>query len=237
MKQKTHLIFGNHAVTAALENGRRTVFELWVTAEDKKHFLPMLPAKTVVRVMERKDFDREFKNQNHQCVALRVSELAQPALEDILPQAHLLLVLDQVTDPHNVGAVLRSADAFGCDAVLVPSHNSAPLTEAAGKAASGAAETVPYIGTGNLNQTLEQLKTAGFWIVGLAGDAQQQLADIDLKGKIALVMGSEGKGMRQQVEKNCDFLAKLPMVGTVESLNVSVAAGIALYEAFQQRHA
>lgn len=235
-KPKTTTVYGNHAVMAVIEHQRRPILELIVTPDNKATYAHLMPKGVGVRQMDRRDFDNKFKNQVHQGVALRVGELEQPDLEDLLLEgAELFLMLDQVTDPHNLGAILRSADAFGCDAVLVPSHNSAPITEVTAKAASGALETIPVINVGNLNKAIDKLKKAEFWCAGLTGYAQQELSEVDLKGKMVIIMGSEGKGMRELVEKNCDFVAKLPMVGNVESLNVSVATGITLYEAQKQR--
>ncbi len=146
-----------------------------------------------------------------------------------------LLVLDGVTDPHNLGACLRSADAAGVQAVIVPKDNSVGLTPTVQKVASGAAETVPLVVVTNLSRTLKQLQDRGLWIVGTAGEAEQLVYDADLKGPLVLVMGAEEKGLRRLTREHCDSLVKLPMAGAVSSLNVSVAAGICLFEAVRQR--
>jgi len=147
------------------------------------------------------------------------------------------LVLDGVTDPHNLGACLRSADAAGIQVVIAPKDRSAGLTPVACKVASGAAETVPYVQVTNLVRTLQKLQNEhGVWVIGTAGEAQASLYEADLKGNIAIVMGAEGKGMRRLTRETCDSLIKLPMKGSVESLNVSVATGICLYEAVRQRY-
>lgn len=146
-----------------------------------------------------------------------------------------ILVLDSVTDPHNLGACLRSADGAGVDAVVVPKDNSVGLTPVVQKVACGAAESIPLIVVTNIARTLEKLQQGGIWVVGTAGEADQYIYDIDLKGALALVMGAEGKGMRQLTRKQCDYLAKLPMAGEVSSLNVSVATGICLFEVVRQR--
>lgn len=145
------------------------------------------------------------------------------------------LMLDGVTDPHNLGACLRAADGAGVQAVIVPKDNSVGLTPVVSKVACGAAETMPLVMVTNLTRTLEKLQQQGAWVVGTTGDAEQLIYDIDLKGPVVLVMGAEGAGMRQLTQKQCDFLVKLPMAGGVSSLNVSVATGICLYEVVRQR--
>jgi len=230
-------IFGHHAVTAALEAGNRPVEELYITHKNAKRYQHLHDSLKETKVFQTntKELDKRFAGQVHQGIAAKVGSLPSIQLEDIVENAELILLLDQVTDPHNLGACLRSANAFGCDAVVVPSHNSATLNETAAKAAVGAAEVTPLIHTGNLNNALDLLKKNDFWIVGLDGYAEQSISDIDMKGKLAIVMGSEGSGLRDLVKKNCDFLAQIPMVGTVESLNVSVSTGVTLYEALKQR--
>ena len=145
------------------------------------------------------------------------------------------LMLDGVTDPHNLGACLRSADGAGVHGVIIPKDNSVGLTPVVTKVACGAAETVPLIMVTNLNRTLDKLQQQGAWVVGTAGEAEQTIYDLDLTGPVILVMGAEGSGMRQLTRKQCDFLAKLPMAGEVSSLNVSVATGICLFEIVRQR--
>ncbi len=147
----------------------------------------------------------------------------------------LVLVLDGVTDPHNLGACLRSADAAGVTAVVVPKDRSAPLNEVARKVACGAAETVPLVTVTNLARTLEALKARGVWLYGAAGEAEQSLYEVDLSGRIGLVMGAEGAGLRRLTREHCDHLVRLPMAGAVSSLNVSVATGVCLFEAVRQR--
>ena len=147
----------------------------------------------------------------------------------------LFLMLDGVTDPHNLGACLRAADGAGVQAVIVPKDNSVGLTPVVSKVACGAAETMPLVMVTNLTRTLEKLQQQGAWVVGTTGEAEELIYDIDLTGPMVLVMGAEGPGMRQLTQKQCDFLAKLPMAGEVSSLNVSVATGICLYEVVRQR--
>ena len=154
---------------------------------------------------------------------------------DDSPHPVLLLVLDGVTDPHNLGACLRSADAAGVDAVIVPKDKSADLGPTVSKVACGAAEVVPFARVTNIARTLEALKARGVWIYGTAGEAEATLYETDLRGSVALVMGAEGDGMRRLTRELCDYLIKLPMAGTVSSLNVSVATGICLFEVVRQR--
>lgn len=153
-----------------------------------------------------------------------------------LERPPLLLVLDGVTDPHNLGACLRSADAAGVDAVIAPKDNSAGISPIVRKVACGAADSVPFIVVTNLARTLRELQNKGLWLVGTAGEAEKSLYAADLQGPLALVMGAEDKGLRRLTRENCDLLVKLPMAGTVSSLNVSVAAGICLFEAVRQRN-
>lgn len=229
-------VFGHHAVEAILNSKKRKVLELHIAPQHKARYENAARESRVRLVVANpKELDKKFPEKVHQGVAARVEPLPKMFIEDILADAQLLLILDQVTDARNIGACLRSANAFGVDAVVIPSHGSAMLNDVAVKASVGASEHTPVIEVGNLNKAIDQLKKENFWLVGLDGYADQELCQVDLKGRIAIVMGSEGKGLRDLVKKNCDFTAKLPMVGEVESLNVSVATGVALYEALKQR--
>lgn len=236
----TQWLIGKHAIEACMKAKRRKIKQILVADKHQTKYAQFLDncvnnEHIPVRVADKKELDKRYPNSPHQGIIAEVSQLQQPSLEDVLKEATLLLILDQVTDPHNIGAVLRSADAFGCDAVLLPEQNSASVTEVAAKAASGAAETVPVIKVGNITKCLEMLAKEGFWSVGLDGQAKAEISQIDMAGKTVIVMGSEGKGLRPLVAKNCDHLAKIPMVGTVESLNISVATGVTLYECALQR--
>jgi len=175
----------------------------------------------------------------HQGVVARVTPLAaKHSLDDVLDGVDgppLLLVLDGVTDPHNLGACLRVADGAGAHAVLAPKDHAVGLNATVAKVASGAAETVPYLMVTNLARALGELKERDIVVVGTAEDAPQTLYELDLRGPVALVLGAEGSGLRQLTRKTCDLLVRLPMAGAVESLNVSVAAGICLFEALRQR--
>jgi 23S rRNA (guanosine2251-2'-O)-methyltransferase len=172
------------------------------------------------------------------------TDYSQPAksrdegdLKEILARTEkpLLLILDQVTDPHNLGACLRTADAAGVHAVITPKDHSATLTETVRHIACGAAESVPFIQVTNLARTMEQLKETGVWITGTADGVTQSIYDMDLRGPVAIVMGAEGSGMRRLTAEKCDFLVRIPMAGKVPCLNVSVATGVCLFEAVRQR--
>lgn len=237
-KESKTWICGKHAVMAALQNSKRTVYEIWLTDKHTEQYFADFKEQSDanIQVQPKEKFNKQFEGRVHQGMAALVGALPHMDLEDVMPQTDLILILDQITDPHNLGACLRSADAFGCGAVIVPDRRAAQLTDVSIKASSGAAETIPVIDVTNLNQTIQQLKDNEFWIVGLDAHTETQLHDVKMgSGKTAIVMGSEGKGLRDLVRKNCDFVAKLPMVGTVESLNVSVATGIALYEVLRQK--
>jgi len=227
---KTNWLFGHHAVKAALQSGRRKVYDILITPQNEAEYTPL--AKTAglkPQIVDRNRLDK-MTPQPHQGVALHVGNLPNVHIKDLYT-SDLLLMLDQVTDPHNVGACLRSANAFGCGGVILPNAHSPKDSPIIAKAAAGAFEDTPLVAVANLAQTLENLKQEGFWVVGLDGYAQQTLDTVDMTGKTVIVMGSEGAGLRDLIKKKCDFLAKLPMGGSVESLNVSVAAGISLYEA------
>lgn len=241
------IIAGMHSVRTALKHGTDGVSEVWVEARrrDKKIREIIGLAKgagVTLHQVERAELDAKVPGVNHQGA---VAQVVAPAargerdLEQLLNDADmppLLLILDGVQDPHNLGACLRSADAAGVLAVIAPKDRSVGLTPTACKVASGAAGTVPFIQVTNLARTLRWLQTeARVWVVGTAGEAETNLYQADLKGPLALVMGAEEKGMRRLTREACDLLVKLPMAGSVESLNVSVATGICLFEANRQR--
>ena len=187
-------------------------------------------------------FASQLLGGNHQGVIAHVANNKKLRSEDDLPRLIsekgddiLLLILDGVQDPHNLGACLRSADGAGVDAVIVPRNKAASLTPVVHKVACGAAETMPFIMVTNLARTLRMLKEEGVWLVGADGNAKTSLYEIDLTGPLAMILGGEGNGLRRLTRDQCDYLAYLPMAGSVESLNVSVATGISLYEAVRQR--
>ena len=196
--------------------------------------------KLAVVLCSRQELSDLAGSEKHQGCVLKVREGHKVAvsLDQVLQQVtdnSLFLVLDGVQDPHNLGACLRSADGAGVNAVIVPKDRAAGMTAVVQKVAAGAAESVPLITVTNLVRSLKALKDAGVWLVGTSGDAEQSLYQLTLKGPIAVVMGAEGEGMRRLTAEQCDYLVKLPMKGRVESLNVSVASGICLYEVLRQR--
>lgn len=240
-------IFGVHAVQAVLENRPESVLTLWVQAgrDDARLSKIIALAKQIgitVQTAARAQLDKMVSaDARHQGVIAQVKAVAasrEISLDDLVAQAGadlLLLVLDGVQDPHNLGACLRTANAAGVQAVLAPRDNAVGLTPVARKVASGAAELTPFIQVGNLSRTLKHLQTLGVWIIGAAGDARQSIYDTDFKRPVALVLGAEGEGMRRLTREHCDELVSIPMLGQVESLNVSVATGICLYAAVQGR--
>jgi 23S rRNA (guanosine2251-2'-O)-methyltransferase len=240
-------IYGVHAVEALLRHHPKRVKQIWLAAGRLEPRLqPLLglaeAARVAVGQCERRELDAWVEGV-HQGVVAEVSPSqvwGEAMLEQLLEQAEvapLLLVLDGVTDPHNLGACLRSADAAGALAVIVPKDRSATLTPVVRKVACGAAEVIPLVAVTNLARTLEKLQQRGLWVVGAAGEAEQELYQQDLRGPTVLVMGAEGRGMRRLTREHCDYLVRLPMAGSVSSLNVSVAAGVCLFEALRQRRA
>lgn len=239
-------LYGLHAIQAVLEKAPESVSELWVDAgRHDKRIAQILglasEAGVTVHSVAKHELDHMVPDGRHQGVvanaaAPRVySESELGDLLDSLPESPFLLILDGVTDPHNLGACLRSADAAGVHAIIAPKDRAASLSPVAIKVSSGAAQTVPFVQVTNLARCLRDLKERGIWLVGLDGHAEETLFDRDLKGPLAIVMGAEGQGLRRLSKEHCDFLVKIPMVGSVESLNVSVATGICLFEALRQR--
>ncbi len=238
-------VYGVHAVEALLRHHPKRVKQLWL-AESRQD--PRVQAlvelaglnRVPVGQKDRRELD-EWAEGVHQGVVAEVSPSqvwGEAMLEELLDRREgspLLLVLDGVTDPHNLGACLRTADAAGALAVIVPKDKSATLNATVRKVACGAAEVIPLVAVTNLARTLEKLQQRGLWTVGTAGEAEQELYQQDLTGPTVLIMGAEGKGMRRLTRDHCDYLVKLPMSGSVSSLNVSVAAGVCLFEAVRQR--
>ena len=225
--------WGKHAVAAALDNPQRRVVKAWAT-RDAAGFM-QFPPNLAVTMAEAADLGRLVPSDApHQGVVIEVEPLEDIWLSDLLAGAgerSTLLVLDQVTDPHNVGAILRSAAAFGALGIVTQDRHSPPEGGVIAKAASGALERVPWVRVVNLARALEEIAEAGFWRIGLAGDAETSLKDALGPARIGLVMGAEGAGMRFNTREHCDALAKLPISDAMESLNVSNAAAIALYAA------
>ena len=238
------LLFGFHAVTVRLKTAPRSVLEVHVDAARRdprmRQFIERATAAGA-RLVESDDarLQKMSGTPRHQGVVARVDTLAvSHSLDDTLDGVEgppLVLVLDGVTDPHNLGACLRAADGAGAHAVVAPKDHAVGINATVAKVASGAADTVPYFMVTNLARTLNELKERDIRIVGTADDATQTLYEIDLTGPTALVLGAEGSGMRQLTSRTCDVLVRLPMRGAVESLNVSVASAVCLYEAVRQR--
>lgn len=241
---KSKLIFGFHAVTARLRHEASSVEEIYIDAErhDRRMQDLIRAAKDAnVRIIHADDqrLSSMVGTRRHQGVVCKAGALSLARnldeLLDAIEGPPLLLILDGVTDPHNLGACLRVADGAGAHAVIAPKDRAVGLNATAEKVASGAAETVPYITVTNLARTMRELKERDIWLIGTTDDAEKSLYEGDFSGPVGLVMGSEGEGMRRLTRENCDFLVSIPMLGSVESLNVSVASGICLYEARRQR--
>ncbi len=238
-------IYGIHAVKAVLEREPERFIEAMVLkGRQDDRLMPILNELQALGVsiqqMGRKALDDKARGANHQGVIARVKpakQLNEHDLDAILAkhESPLLLILDGVTDPHNLGACLRNADAAGVAAVIVPKDKSAPMTATVSKVACGAAETVPLVRVTNLARTMRALQEKNIWFVGTAGEATHDIYQAKLTGPLAIVMGAEGDGMRRLTRETCDDLIKIPMAGSVSSLNVSVASGVCLFEAVRQR--
>lgn len=244
------MVFGLHAVQSLFEHSPEKVLELQIQKgrTDKRINVLVDEARNhgvTVRFVERSRLDAKVDGVHqggvHQGVVARVAQAKvyrEADLEDLLDNLNeppFLLILDGVTDPHNLGACLRTADAAGVHAMITPKDKSATLNATARKVACGAAENVPLVQVTNLARTMDWLKDRGVWMIGTAGESAGNVYQSDLKGPIALVMGAEGKGMRRLTRDKCDSLVFIPMAGTVSSLNVSVATGVCLFEAVRQR--
>ena len=240
----TRLIYGFHAVSAKLRHAPDAVLEIYLSADRKdarvKKFIAQAEAAGA-RIMQSEGdkLDAMVGTRRHQGVVAQVDatrrDIKLADVLDSLDENALILVLDGVQDPHNLGACLRVADAAGAHAVVAPKDRAVGLNATAIKVASGAADTVPYITVTNLARALREMQDAGVWVIGAAGEAEKTIHDIDQKVPVAWVLGAEGDGLRRLTRDTCDELARIPMHGSVESLNVSVASGICLFEARRQR--
>lgn len=245
-KTEKQVVYGLHVVQALLEREPQRVLEIWVERNRNdmrmqmvlslagQHHIPLTRCDS-------KRLDEMTEDAGHQGIAAYCQgasmrdESALDSFLDTLDVPPLLLVLDSVQDPHNLGACLRTADAAGVHAVIVPKDKAVGLTGVVRKVASGAAENVPLFSVTNLSRCLDKLKARNIWLMGAAGESEKSVYDVDLKGPIAIVMGAEGAGLRRLTRETCDVLMHIPMQGSVESLNVSVATGVCLYEALRQR--
>ncbi len=225
-------LWGRHPVEAALNNPLRVHRKLWATREGIDTLGGELPPDFPVEYAEVADLARLVaKDAPHQGLVLECEPLDPPFLDELASgdPARPIIVLDQVTDPHNVGAILRSAAAFGAACIVTQDRHAPPESGVLAKSASGALETVPWVRVVNLARALDELAEAGYWRIGLAGEAEATLAETLTTGPVALVLGAEGEGMRHNIAQHCDTLARLPITSAIESLNVSNAAAIALY--------
>ncbi|MFM9913778.1 MAG: 23S rRNA (guanosine(2251)-2'-O)-methyltransferase RlmB [Methylophilaceae bacterium] len=240
-----HIIYGFHAVLSRMRQNARSIQELSIDkdrVDPRMKDLLSLAQENNVRVMQidRARLDGMAAHGRHQGVVAKVVDTPIPYLDihdvlESLKEPPFLLILDGVEDPHNLGACLRVADAMGVHAVIAPKDRAAGLNATVRKVACGAAESVPFIAVTNLARTMRELQEAGVWLVGAAMEAEHDLFSAKLEGALALVLGAEGTGLRRLTLETCDALVKIPMLGSVESLNVSVASGICLYEARRQR--
>ncbi|MBV35975.1 MAG: 23S rRNA (guanosine(2251)-2'-O)-methyltransferase RlmB [Rickettsiales bacterium] len=243
----SELVYGVHAVEVLLKRNSDSVQRLFVQRnrhDQRAHKLVKLAQSKNIQVIQkdREELD-DMTQQRHQgviaeCHQLKAKQFHEkhiPEILDSIDTEPFILILDGVTDPHNLGACLRSADAAGVHMVIAPKDNAASITDVVRKVACGAAESVPFIPVTNLSRTMKQLQERNIWIAGTAGEAEQDIYQANLKGGLAIVMGAEGDGMRRLTRENCDFLIKIPMAGEVSSLNVSVATGVTLFEAVRQR--
>lgn len=248
MNGTPQLLHGLHAVRAAVRYDPAHVIEAWIDpgrkdSKSRRLFQQIEALGVPLHHAPGRQLEKLAGSSHHQGVVVRYNGAAPRDEQDLevlldgLERPPLLLVLDQVQDPHNLGACLRTADGAGVDAVIAPRDRAVGLTPTVHKIASGAAQTVPFVQVGNLARVLKALKQRGVWLVGTDDTGEQSLYEADLAGPTALVMGAEDTGLRRLTREACDFLVHLPMHGTVSSLNVSVATGIALYETVRQRAA
>lgn len=241
------LIAGKHPVLEAMKAGR-ALNKIFLYKEAQRHLVQpiMEEAKArgiVVQLVDKRKLDQLAPEMQHQGVVAQAAAIAYAEVEDLLAraaergEAPFIVLLDEIEDPHNLGSILRTADCTGVHGVIVPKRRSAGLTAVVAKTSAGAVEYVPVARVANLVQTMEKLKEAGIWIAGADAGAPQSFHQTKLTGPLAVVIGSEGKGLSRLVKEKCDFILSLPMFGHVNSLNASVAAGVILYEVVRQRHA
>ncbi|MBQ1219770.1 MAG: 23S rRNA (guanosine(2251)-2'-O)-methyltransferase RlmB [Peptococcaceae bacterium] len=239
-------IFGRNPVMEALKTNR-TINKIWVVKGEQKGSIREIVAlakekRIMVQQVDRSKLDAMFPKQNHQGVAASVASADYVDWQDIVDIARkkgedpLIVILDELEDPHNLGAILRSVDAVGAHGVIIPKRRAVPLTDGVAKASAGAIEHVPVARVSNIVQVIEELKKQGIWVAG-ANMHGQYMHKQDLTGPLAIVIGSEGKGLGKLVSESCDYIVSIPMQGKINSLNASVAAGVLLYEAYRQRNA
>ena len=245
-EENPDIIYGRHAVEAVL-NSDRSINRIWVTAKLRysSDFLPLIDeakaAGAVVDEVDNMRLDRITENGRHQGIAVQVSAYEYADLDELIASAKekstqpVIVIADGITDPHNLGAIIRSAAALGAHALVIPQRRAAGITATVAKVAAGTLEILPVARVVNLNRALEKIKEAGFWVYGTMADSGNAIHKTKFSGAIALVIGAEGEGLSLSIQKNCDFLVSIPLEGKVDSLNASVATGMALYEIFRQR--
>ncbi len=246
MSKKTDYIYGIHAVEQRLKKAPETILKTWVLQPHDSNalrdiFNQLKLLSIASEPASRKTMDKLVSGR-HQGIIAKVKLLKAVDVQDLTSVIEansdtnsLYLLLDSVQDPHNLGACIRTAVAAGATAVIIPKDRAAAVTDTVRKVASGAVEDIPVITVVNLSRAMQELKDANVWIVGTSGHAEQSIYDIDMRTPTAIVMGGEDKGLRANIEKECDYLASIPLIGDIESLNVSVAAGVAMYEVVRQR--
>ncbi|MBW4634064.1 MAG: 23S rRNA (guanosine(2251)-2'-O)-methyltransferase RlmB [Iphinoe sp. HA4291-MV1] len=239
------LIYGRHSVLSALENERR-LNRIWITSRlryDHRFHSLILRAKengTIIDEVEPKRLDQITEQANHQGVAAQIAPYAYIDLDELIAGAKsvsdpVIVVADGITDPHNLGAIIRTAEALGTQGMVIPQRRASGITSTVMKVAAGALENFPVVRAVNLQRALEELKAAGFWIYGTAAEASEPMHNVNFNGPIVLVVGSEGEGLSILTQRHCDFLVSIPLQGKTPSLNTSVAAGMALYEIYRHR--
>jgi 23S rRNA (guanosine2251-2'-O)-methyltransferase len=245
-KEDEDLVYGRHSVLAVLESDRQ-INKIWITRKLRhtNHFFPLLQAAkaegTVIDEVEVKRLDFLTRGANHQGVVAQIAPYSYWELNELIEQAKIqtqspvIVIADGIEDPHNLGAIIRTAEAMGVRGLIIPQRRAAGVTSTVMKVAAGALETLPIARVTNLNQAIERLKEAGFWIYGTAAQSSKLLHTIDFRGAIGLVVGSESKGLSPLTRRYCDELVAIPLAGNTPSLNASTATAIALYEIFRQQ--
>lgn len=227
-------IYGRKPVLDSLDTDIK-IYKAYIQKQNSKL------VDTIIKKLEEKNIEISFVDKrffdkidmNHQGVMLEVESFKYATMDDV-KDANRLIILDKIEDPHNLGAIIRSAESFGFDGVIIPERRSASVTSTVYKTSAGAINNIKVIRVTNLTRTIKDLKDMGFWIYGLEGEADSDISKADLKGKVTLVIGNEGEGISRLVRENCDMLINIPMLGKVNSLNASVAAGISMYELLRQ---
>lgn len=236
-KDKTYLMYGKHSCLAAINNPKRKIYNIFVTSGFANEHQNLLTNLKYEILSNNELYAMVGSDATHQGIIIKTQALEAKNLKNLTSDKvdAKFLILDQINDPHNLGAIIRSAAAFGIDGIIMPQDNSPKEGAVIAKSACGMLEKVDLYNVVNLTTTIKQLKEDGFWVIGMSADAKDDISSADLTGKIALVLGAEGKGMRRLTQENCDLLVKIPINPEAESINVSNAAAIACYEARRQK--